>query len=77
MSFGKEVKIRRVILGITQKELAERIGVGQTMISAYENDMAKPGYDQLIALSNVFKCSIDELVRGNGKFSVCLDVSGT
>ena len=39
MSFGREIKIRRVILGITQKELADRIGVGQTMISAYEKDI--------------------------------------
>lgn len=63
MSFGNEIRVRRALLGMTQKELAEKIGVGQTMISGYEKDANKPDFDGLVGLSKVFGCTIDDLVN--------------
>lgn len=47
--------------GITQKQLAERLNVSQSMISHYINGKALPGYSMLKKMANVLECSIDDL----------------
>lgn len=41
-------------VGLSQQELAEKIGVHQTAISQWEQGHTKPGFDALIALGHVF-----------------------
>lgn len=49
--------------GLTQNELASKIGVsGQTILN-WENKIYEPKIDQLIALANIFNVSIDYLVE--------------
>ena len=40
--YGKELKLKRKFLGLSQDELAERVGVTKQAISAYENSKAIP-----------------------------------
>lgn len=35
--FGRRVMLRRKALGLTQIELAQAVGIGQSMMSRYEN----------------------------------------
>ena len=49
---------------MTQKELAKKLGVGASCISNYENGVREPSILILIKLSEIFHCTIDELVRG-------------
>lgn len=47
---------------LTQKQLAETLGIVQTTVSMWESGKAKPRLGTLIKLSRVFGCSIEELV---------------
>ena len=57
-----ELKIARMRKGLTQEELAEKIGMAKITISAYEIGRSKPSLDVLIKLSDVLEVSIDELL---------------
>ena len=42
MSFGECIKRRRLELGLTQREVGERLGVTDVMIRIYEADQRHP-----------------------------------
>ena len=50
VNFSENIKKLRQQQHMTQKELAERIGISKAMISAYETEMRYPSYDVLIKL---------------------------
>lgn len=54
-------KLRRS-MDITQRDLAEKVGVERSTISKWETGTSVPRHKILIALSKVFKCSIDDLI---------------
>lgn len=64
MSFGNNLINYRKKLGITQEELAERLHVSRQTVSRWETDLTAPDLDILVSLSDIFGCSLDELVRG-------------
>jgi methanogenic corrinoid protein MtbC1 len=47
---------------MSQKELAESLGVGQTAIANYEKGIRSPSLDQIAKLSLIFNVSIDRLI---------------
>lgn len=65
---SEKIKDFRLELGLTQKELAQKIGSTSKNIWAYENNIATPPIDVLINLSNFFRCSIDFLVGREDDF---------
>lgn len=74
MDFGKKLKQLRTQAGLTQLQLAERIGVTKSVISFYELQERSPSPDVLIKLSRIFHVSTDYLLgleRNN-----TIDVSG-
>lgn len=74
MDFGKRLKQLRTQAGMTQLQLAERIGVTKSVISFYELQERSPSPDVLIKLSRIFRVSTDYLLgleRNN-----TIDVSG-
>ncbi|MBQ3234983.1 MAG: helix-turn-helix transcriptional regulator [Clostridia bacterium] len=56
------IKELRVENNLTQKELADKIGVTNKSIWAYETGYAIPPIETLIKLADVFNCSLDYLV---------------
>ncbi len=77
MSLGMEIRIRRVAAGMKQKELAEKLGVKQGKISAYELGLLKPSIEKVIQMSEIFGCSTDALLKGEIQKIFRPDVSGT
>jgi len=71
MSIGKRIRKRRQILEMTQKELAEAIGVTPQHISAIEQDKRDPSLSSLGKLAEELGATIDYLVTG--KESVITD----
>lgn len=71
---SEKLKTLREARGLTQLQVATRIGVSKAMISAYETASKAPSIDVLIRLSNLYGVSIDYLVCVNSPKS--LDVSG-
>lgn len=59
---------------LTQLQVAERIGVSKTMISAYETASKVPSVEVLIRLSRLYRVSVDYLVCVDAPKVV--DVSG-
>lgn len=57
-----ELKKFRKKQNLTQKELAQRLNVCPNTISQYETGDREPNLSVLKRMSNVLKCSLDELV---------------
>lgn len=62
MSLGNRIKNCRTNINLTQKELAQRIGLTPKMVSFYENEERTPPADILINLSQIFGVSTDYLL---------------
>lgn len=67
MIFGKRLKKIRKEAGITQKELADKIGVSRTTIAGYETEGKEPSYDNLIKIARALNCSLDVLLDYQNK----------
>jgi len=50
--------------GLSQEELADKIGVSRQAVSKWERSEASPDTDNLIALSKIYNVTIDELING-------------
>lgn len=62
MDFGNRLKTMRKQCGLTQQQLADRIGVTKSVISFYELKERAPSPDVLIKLSFIFHVSTDYLL---------------
>lgn len=66
MSFGQNVQfLRKMHIGMTQEELAEKLGVSRQTVSKWESDSSFPEMEKALALCELFSCSLDELLRGD------------
>jgi len=64
MSFGQNLQfLRKMYHGMTQEELAEKMGVSRQTVSKWELDTAYPEMEKVIELCRFFSCSMDQLVR--------------
>ncbi|MNU26884.1 transcriptional repressor DicA [compost metagenome] len=48
--------------GLSQEELGQMIGASQQAIAKWENGLANPKTKKLIAIADVFDCSLDTLI---------------
>lgn len=53
------IKALRATKNLTQKEVAEKLGINRNTYSSWENYKTFPSLPQLIRLSEVFECSLD------------------
>ena len=65
--FGNYLYGLRRGAGMTQQELAEKLGVTNRTISKWETGETFPETAQLIPLANIFHVTVDELLRGTGR----------
>ena len=63
MSLGESIKLRRQILRITLRGLAEQIGVSHTTVDKYEKNKLVPDSQSLIKLSKILQIPIASLLR--------------
>lgn len=63
MSLGKNIQYLRKQKKITQERLAEVMSVSRQTISRWEADEIVPELNKLVALSDVFSCKLDSLVK--------------
>lgn len=62
MDLGLKIKELRIERRMTQKDLADEMGLVMATISSYENNNSQPNIDKLIHLSKLFHVTIDEIV---------------
>ncbi len=65
-SLGERIKAVRLSWGWSQEEMAETLRVDQASISFWERDKIKPSGSALVALSALFRTSLDSLEKGPG-----------
>lgn len=67
MYFSVRLRELRKAKRLTQKQLAQRVGVTRGMVSAMESDMRYPSYPILIRLAAVLGTTTDYLLCVDGK----------
>ena len=61
MSIGQNIKKYRKEKGLTQRELADRIGVSVQAVSKWETDTGAPDISQVVPLASALDISTDAL----------------
>lgn len=64
MTTGEIIYERRKRAGMTQEELAEKLGVSRQAVSKWEQDAAFPETEKIVELCRLFDLSADELLLG-------------
>lgn len=62
---GTNLKVLRKRLGVSQEEMAKKLGLTRSTYSGYENGVAQPSLEGLIKLSDEHNISMDDLIRKN------------
>lgn len=58
---GKRIKMYRMAKGLTQEELAEKIGLSRNYYSAAERGVYSLNLDKVVEIINILDCSADEI----------------
>ena len=62
MQFGEHFKKARKQSRRSQKQVADELGIHQSNISDWENDVSRPSLEYLIALANLYEVTLYELL---------------
>lgn len=74
VNMGDKLKSLRIEKKLTQKQVADRIGLAISAVSSYESGSRYPSYDVLVRLAHIFHVSTDYLLGMTDKRNV--DVTG-
>ncbi len=62
VNMGGKLKTLRTEKKLTQKQVADQIGLAISAVSSYESGTRYPSYDVLVKLANIFHVSTDYLI---------------
>lgn len=65
MTIGSNLKKARENKKLSQTDVSNYLNISRQSISKWENDRSIPDIDNLIKLSEIYKLSIDELLKNN------------
>lgn len=74
VNMGEKLRSLRIEKNLTQKQVADRIGLAISAVSSYESGSRYPTYDTLIKLARMFHVSTDYLFGIADKRNI--DVTG-
>ena len=63
MKFGDKLLRLRKKNGLSQEELAEKLGVSRQSVSKWESNNAYPETDKIVQICNLFSCTMDDLIN--------------
>lgn len=69
MSIGERITQLRKDLGLSQKQLADKMEVSRQAVSKWENDLAAPDSIKMIQLAEVLDTDIEYLSTGRRNFA--------
>jgi transcriptional regulator with XRE-family HTH domain len=61
-TIGQRISGIRKIKGFTQKELCEKIGINQSLLSDYENDKLRPSAEMIAHIAVALRVSTDQIL---------------
>ena len=74
VNMGDKLKSLRIEKKLTQKQVADRIGLAISAVSSYESGSRYPSYDVLVKLARMFHVSTDYLLGMTDRRNI--DVAG-
>lgn len=66
-TFGDRLADARQVVGLSQRDLAYRLGVREKTIEAWENDISEPRANRLNTLAGILNVSLRWLLTGVGE----------
>jgi transcriptional regulator with XRE-family HTH domain len=76
---GERLRTERTKAGISQRELARRLGLSASLISQLESGISKPSVGTLYAIVTELDLSLDKLLRGadhSGRHDIASELEG-
>ena len=64
MNISDRIQHLRKTKGISQEELADKIGVSRQAVSKWESEQSSPDIEKIILMSNFFEVTTDYLLKG-------------
>ena len=62
-TLGERIASLRKKAGLTQEELAEKLGISPQAVSKWENGTSDPSTSNLFALAKLYGISVEELLK--------------
>ncbi|MBN2975640.1 MULTISPECIES: helix-turn-helix domain-containing protein [Pseudomonas] len=62
MNIGENIRNKRALKKVSQKIVAEAVGVAENTVASWEKGKNLPPPDKVIALAKYFKCTTDEIL---------------
>jgi lactoylglutathione lyase len=69
LNVGNKIQEYRVKNGLSQEMLAENLGVSRQSVSKWELDQSLPEIDKIVAMSELFSATVDDLLSNNKNFT--------
>ena len=69
MNIADRIQILRKRRGISQEELADKIGVSRQAVSKWESEQSSPDIEKILLLSEYFGVTTDYLLKGIEPFA--------
>lgn len=64
MNIGDRILCLRKMKGISQEELADKVGVSRQAVSKWESEQSTPDLDKVIIMSDYFEVTTDYILKG-------------
>jgi len=74
MSIGENIRRKREASKVSQKALAEALGIAENTIASWEKGKNIPPSDRVIGIARFLKCSTDEILLDESEREVSGDV---
>src|SRR5690625_7406367 len=68
MKIGEQIRMLRKNKNLSQEQLGNKLNVSRQAVYKWESDKGYPDIQKLIALSELFDISVDELIKGDKVF---------
>ncbi|GHP13255.1 hypothetical protein YK48G_06800 [Lentilactobacillus fungorum] len=65
MKIAAQLQKQRQIHGLSQADLAEELHISRQSISKWENGTTLPSFSNVVAISDLFGISLDDLIKGD------------
>jgi len=67
MKIGKQLQKQRKLHSMSQDELAVKLHISRQSVSKWENGVTLPSFSNVVAISELFELSLDELIKGDAE----------
>ena len=64
MTIADRIQSLRKAKGMSQEELADKVGVSRQAVSKWESEQATPDLDKVVIMSDIFEVTTDYLLKG-------------